>query len=195
MGDKPNLEDIVDELSYLEKKVLLTMKGLKKTTPEEIQKEGKFKELVEVMNASSWLRSKNLVTMEEKPTRRYSLAKKKWATKNLPERRALKLLRKRHGILTMDELKRSGKVAENEVPIAVGWMRKKGWATVEKEDDTSVIKITDKGKDSVSTVGKDEELVRSLAEREMSEEEVDPATIKMLLSRKDVVKEREIIRR
>lgn len=195
MTDKPDLEDIVEELSYLEKKVLLTLKDLKKATPEEIQREGKFKELVEVMNASSWLRSKNLVTMEEKLTRRYSLAKKKWATKNLPERRALKLLRKRHGILTMDELKRSGKVTENEVPIAVGWMRKKGWATVEREDGATVIKITEKGKESVSTVGKDEELIRSLGEGEMTELEVEPVIIKMLLSRKDVVKEREIVRR
>ncbi|MFQ5884485.1 MAG: phenylalanine--tRNA ligase subunit alpha, partial [Thermoplasmata archaeon] len=195
MTDKPDLEDIVEELSYLEKKVLLTLKGLKKATPKEIQREGKFKELVEVMNASSWLRSKNLVTIEEKPIRRYSLAKKKWATKNLPERRALKLLRKRHGMLTMDELKRSGKVTENEVPIAVGWMRKKGWATVEKEDGATVIKITEKGKESVSTVGKDEELIRSLAEGEMTEVEVEPVIIKMLMSRKDVVKEREIVRR
>lgn len=195
MADEVDVKEVVEELSYLEKKVLLTLKELKRTTPEHIRKEGKFKELVEVMNASSWLKTKNLVTIEERPVRRYSLAKKKWATKNLPERRALKLLRKRHGVLTLDELKRSGKVTENEVPIAIGWMKKKGWATVEKEDKATVIKITDKGKESVSVPGKDEELVRSLADGEMTEEEVDSVIIKMLKSRQDVVKERETVRR
>jgi phenylalanyl-tRNA synthetase alpha chain len=190
-----NVEDLVEELSYLERRVLLTLQDLKTATPEQIRKEGKFKELVEVMNASSWLRSKNLVTIEEKPIRKYTLAKKKWATKNLPERRALKLLRKRHGVLTLEELKKSGKVTENEVPIAIGWLKKKGWATLERDEGTTVIKITDKGKDSVSTVGKDEELVRKLGDGEMTERDVDPMVIKMLKSRKDVVKEKETIRR
>jgi phenylalanyl-tRNA synthetase alpha chain len=190
-----SVEEIVEELSYLERKVLLALQDLKTATPEQIRKEGKFKELVEVMNASSWLRSKNLVTIEERPIKRYTLAKKKWATKNLPERRALKLLRKRHGVLTLDELKKSGKVTDNEVPIAIGWMKKKGWATLEKEEGMTVIKITDKGKESVSTVGKDEELVRKLADGEMTERDVDPLVIKMLKSRKDVVREKETIRR
>ncbi len=190
-----NVEDLIEELSYLERKVLLTLQDVKTATPEMIRKEGKFKELVEVMNASSWLRSKNLVTIQEKPIRKYTLAKKKWGTKNLPERRALKLLRKRHGELTLDELKNSGKVTENEVPIAIGWLKKKGWATLERDEGTTIIKITDKGKDSVSTVGKDEELIRKLADGELTERDVDPVVIKMLKSRKDVVKEKEIIRR
>jgi len=190
-----NIEDIVDELSYLERKVLLTLQDVKVATPEQLRKEGKFKELVEVMNASSWLRSKNLVTIEEKPIKRYTLAKKKWATKNLPERRALKLLRKRHGVLTLDELAKSGKVTENEIPIAIGWLKKKGWATIEKEEGASIIKITDRGKEDVTTIGKDEELVRKLADGDLTERDVDPVVIKTLKSRKDVVKEKETIRR
>ncbi len=190
-----NIEDIIDELSYLERKVLLTLEDLKLATPEQLLKEGKFKELVEVMNASSWLRSKNLVTIEEKPIRRYTLAKKKWGTKNLPERRALKLLRKRRGVLTLDELAKSGKVSESEIPIAIGWLKKKGWATVEKDEGATVIKITEKGKRDVTSIGKDEELVRKLADGELTEMDVDSATIKTLLSRKDVVKEKETVRR
>jgi phenylalanyl-tRNA synthetase alpha chain len=190
-----DVEDLVEELSSLEKRVLLTLQDLKTATPEQIRKQGKFKELVEVMNASSWLRSKNLVTIEEKPIRKYSLAQKKWASKNLPERRALKLLRKRRGMLTLDELKKSGKISENEVPIAIGWLKKKGWATLERDEGNTVIKITDKGKDSVTDVGKDEELVRKLADGEMTEMDVDSVVIKMLKSRQDVVKEKETIRR
>ncbi len=189
------IDEIVDELSYLERKVLLTLQDLKLATPEQILKEGKFKALVEVMNASSWLRSKNLVTIEEKPIKKYTLAKKKWATKNLPERRALKLLRKRHGVLTLDELAKSGKVSDSEVPIAVGWLKKKGWATIEKEEEATIIKITDKGHADSTTVGKDEELVRKLADGELTERDVDPIVIKTLKSRKDVITEKEIVRR
>src|SRR3989449_769939 len=46
------------ELSYLEKKVLLTLSKRKKATPDELKIAGKFRELVEVMNAASWLQAK-----------------------------------------------------------------------------------------------------------------------------------------
>src|SRR2546425_10213918 len=86
-----------ESLSFLEKKVLLALKEKSPATPEEIAKAGKFKELVEVMNAASWLVSKGLVTMRERVVRHYRLAKKVWATKALPERRPLRGLRKGPG--------------------------------------------------------------------------------------------------
>src|SRR5437867_4387560 len=46
------------ELSYLEKKVLLALAKVPKASPEEIRAAGKFRELVEVMNAASWLQTK-----------------------------------------------------------------------------------------------------------------------------------------
>jgi len=53
----------IKELSQNEKKVLLALKKLKgKASPEEIFKTGDFEQEVEVMNASSWLQSKKLVS-------------------------------------------------------------------------------------------------------------------------------------
>src|SRR2546428_12532617 len=78
------------ELSYLEKKVLLALAKLEKSAPEEIRDAGKFRELVEVMNAASWLQAKGLVTMKERVIHSYRLAKTEGARRELPEREAPK---------------------------------------------------------------------------------------------------------
>ncbi|MCK5548851.1 MAG: phenylalanine--tRNA ligase subunit alpha, partial [Thermoplasmata archaeon] len=139
-----SMDELMDELSPLERKVLIALREKKKLTPEEILKKGHFKELVEVMNASSWLQSKGLVTVKERLKRFYSLSKKQYATKLLPERRALKTLRKSRSA-EMEEFKKDSKLNEKEFKIAMGWLRKKGWATISKEQDLKVVKITDKG--------------------------------------------------
>src|SRR2546428_11936463 len=72
------------ELSYLEKKVLLALAKLEKAAPEEIRDAGKFRELVEVMNAASWLQAKGLVTMKERVIHSYRLAKPEGARRGLP---------------------------------------------------------------------------------------------------------------
>ena len=90
-----SLSEIIDELSNNEKKVLLTLQKIgKNASPELIVKNGGFKQLVEVMNAASWLQAKNLVNINEELNKYYSIGKKQLATKDLPERRVLKLLDK-----------------------------------------------------------------------------------------------------
>src|SRR2546426_11359396 len=78
------------ELSYLEKKVLLALGKVQKASPEELRAAGKFHELVEVMNAASWLQAKGLVTMKERVVHSYRLARPEGAKRQLPERKALK---------------------------------------------------------------------------------------------------------
>src|SRR2546430_15919179 len=85
------------ELSYLEKKVLLTLSKRKKATPEELKSAGKFRELVEVMNAASWLQAKGLVTMKERVLHTYRLARPDVIRRPLPERKALRALIKAGG--------------------------------------------------------------------------------------------------
>src|SRR3989442_7377712 len=77
------------ELSYVEKKVLLALGKLQKGSPEEIRAAGKFRELVEVMNAASWLQAKGLVTMKERVLHSYRLAPPQVAKRQLPVREAL----------------------------------------------------------------------------------------------------------
>jgi phenylalanyl-tRNA synthetase alpha chain len=127
-----DVEDLMDELSLLEKRVLLAFGETSSAPPEELMKRGGFDELVEVMNAASWLQSKGLVSIEEKVKSYYSLAKKQWATKSLPERRALKALRKARGRMDLDTLQKSARLSPKETQIAIGWMKRKAWATVDR---------------------------------------------------------------
>ena len=90
-----NLDKTIKELSQNEKKVLLTLKKLNgQASPESILKSGDFTQLVEVMNASSWLRSKKLVEIKDHINTVYALGKegKEYLKKGLPEKRALKLI-------------------------------------------------------------------------------------------------------
>src|SRR2546428_931895 len=85
------------ELSYLEKKVLLALGKLQKAPPEELRAAGKFRELVEVMNAASWLQAKGLVTMKERVVHSYRLARAEVARRQAPLQRAVELARKAGG--------------------------------------------------------------------------------------------------
>ncbi len=183
-------------LSYLEKKVLLALKEHDASTPEELVKAGGFKELVEVMNAASWLVSKGLVTMKERVAKHYALAKRQWATKALPERRLVRDLRKAHGKAGLEDLKKRSRMEDEEFSIALGWARRKGWLEVEKTPEGSVASVTEKGDAALSgEKGRDEEAISRMAKGELTEEEVDPAVLKDLRSRHEVVKERESVRR
>src|SRR5438046_8971907 len=116
------------ELSYLEKKVLLTLEKRKKATPEELRAAGKFRELVEVMNAASWLQAKGLVTMKERVVHSFRLASPAAGRKALPERKALRALIKAHGKMSVPKLQAAGKFDDGELAVALGWLRGKGWA-------------------------------------------------------------------
>src|SRR5436309_14680352 len=82
------------ELSYLEKKVLLTLEKRKKATPEELRTAGKFRELVEVMNAASWLQATGVVTMKERVVQTCRVARPDVAPRSLPAGKGLKAVRK-----------------------------------------------------------------------------------------------------
>jgi len=181
------------ELSTAEKKVLLALKDRGAASPEEVRSEGRFRELVEVMNAASWLRAKGLATMRERVTRHYSLARPAWGTRNLPERLLLKELRKERGQCTAAELRQRSEMSDKDFAIALGWIRKKGWAEVVRNADDTVVAITAKGEDAYTERGADEDLLTRLSGGELAEEDIDPAVLKLLKGRQEILKEREAV--
>ncbi len=187
--------DVAAELSYLEKRVLLTLHKLTRASPEEIRAKGRFKELVEVMNAASWLQAKGLVTMKERVIRSYRIADRALARKPLPERRALRAVLKAKGRMPVPKLQAACKFDDAELAIALGWLRRKGWATVDKGDEGSVLVLTEAGRAAADVRTPDEELLARLARSELSEGAVDPKLLKDLKSRQDLVREREAVRR
>ena len=187
--------DVAAELSYLEKRVLLALKEPRKASPEEIRTSGKFKELVEVMNAASWLQAKGLVTMKERVVRSYRLKEKGLARKPLPERKALKALLKAGGRMPVPRLQAAAKFDDAELAIALGWLRRKGWAYVEKGSEGSLLVATDAGRAAAEGRTPDEEALARMAKAELAEDAVDPKVLKDLKSRQDLVREREAVRR
>jgi phenylalanyl-tRNA synthetase alpha chain len=186
-----DVEKTLKELSQNEKKVLLALEKLHgKGSLKEIFKTGEFSLDVEISNAASWLQSKKLVLMDNSIKTIYSLGKegKRFVEKGLPEKRALQLLSDKKGIVTLHDL--STVLHPDEISVAIGWLRTNGWATIRKEKDT-IIEITVKGKKALSEVTDEEKLLRLLYEH--PEQEIEKNTIKPLLSRKNVIKEKELI--
>ncbi len=145
------------------------------------------------MNACSWLRSKGLLEMSEKLEKYYSLVSKRTGQMDLPERRALKAMKKSHGTMTVDELRKDKNLKSEEVPIAMGWLKRKGWVNIDKKGGETVLELTQTGKDMLSKKGLDEELIETLAKGEKHDSEIEEDIIDKLIKRQDIVKIKEIV--
>jgi phenylalanyl-tRNA synthetase alpha chain len=188
--------ELAESLNFFEKKVLKALHELKTASPEQILAKSGLSQLVEVMNASSWLNAKGLVNIDEQIVKSYTLRKPEVATRPLPERVALEVLMTSHnGHCSMADLKRSGKLKNEEIAIALGWIRKKGWGEVSKEGKETLITITDKGKEALGKKGDDELLIERMQKGEVSEKDAPKELTDMLKQRKDVINERQSVRR
>ena len=184
-----SISDIIEKLSANEKKLLLLLDKLGgKASLEEILGSKEFKQQVEVMNASAWLQSKKLVEINELTKTSYSLDKEglKFLKEGLPEKKVLLFLLKNQGYATLDDIKRKSGIDSNEISIAIGWLRKKGWADISKDKDKVIIKITKKGEKAAETKDEDEEILEYLYKNPNSE--IEENKIKNLKSRKNVIK-------
>ena len=210
-----DLNKIIQELSQNEKKVLLTLKKLNgKASPQELVKQGDFTQDAEVMNAASWLQSKKLVAIEDHITTVYSLGKegKRFVEKGIPEKRVLKLLSERKGIITLKDL--SSFLDSDEIQIAIGWLKTNGWANIKKDtqyyppgaadltrkESTSeinkyypagsrIIEITDQGKKALEIESEEERALKYLDGHPNTT--FEKTKLISLLSRKNVLKEKE----
>ena len=181
-----------EELSANEKKVLIALQKLGGTGLfRDIVKTGGFKEENEAMNAVSWLRYKGMVTTKEEVKKLYSLGKEgeKLVEKGLPEKRALKYIIKNGGIITLTKLQET--VTKDEMPIAVGWLKKRGWATIKRERDKVLLEVTPVGKKMADGETEDEKTLLFLKKHPGST--VDPKVIGLLKTRKNVVEEKDVV--
>ncbi len=171
------MTDIRDRLSPLEKRALLALKdGAMKI--EEIVEKGGFSSQVEVMNALSWLKSKGLVRIHENVRVEYEALR----DKEFPERSILKYMAVKGGKVTLDEVKSAGFVPNNEISVGMGWLKRRGWGNISKEDGKTVLTITEKGKQALNGMEEDEIALEKLRKGE----QIDPKIGKILKSRKAV---------
>lgn len=189
-----NTSEILEGLSANEARLMLALNRLNgRATPEEVFEAGGFGQLVEVMNAASWLQSKEAIQISEVARKVYSLRSREAIEKGLPERRALKLLDDKGGEMDMKDL--SSAVGKEEVSIALGWLRKKNLASIRKEGGSTIISITDNGRGMLGKKMEDELTLAALAEEDISEDRLDKATIAALKSRQDLVVEKLVVSR
>ena len=182
---------VVKELSNNEKKVLLALDKLGgRASPEDIFSNGEFTKEVEVMNALSWLQSKKLVDVREHVTNVYSLGSEgeEFVEKGLPEKRVVSFLVESNGRASLDDLK--GVLKSSEIPIAIGWLKRKNWANLKKEDGKTMVEITEEGRKAAEEETEEEEILRYL--KEHPDSTLEREKIRNLLSRKNVVKEKQV---
>ncbi|RMF90199.1 MAG: phenylalanine--tRNA ligase subunit alpha [Methanobacteriota archaeon] len=177
----------MEELHPLEAGVLAALKDGDGATPEDIAAAAEL-DINSVMRALNWLSTKGLVKIEESFDEIISLGREgaEYARKGLPERRAAELLKS--GDKSIAELQSA--LPSHEVPIAIGWLKKKGMATLAK----GVLSLTDAGR----VEGPDEKLLKVLEAGRARRSELPKELqewIKPLSTRKDVLKIEERIER
>ncbi|HUL39880.1 MAG TPA: phenylalanine--tRNA ligase subunit alpha [Methanomassiliicoccales archaeon] len=189
-----NASQVLDGLSNQEKRVLLTLqKTGEGTSPEKVLEAGGFAQLVEVMNAANWLQSKGLVAIEERSQRIYSLRARDIVERGLPERQAMRIMESKGGQVKMSELEAI--LGKGDVPIAIGWLRRKNLVSMEKAGDGTIISLTDAGKAALATEMEDEKVLRLLASSEKPEGELPAAVLAQLKGRQDLIAERTAVSR
>jgi len=187
-----DIDKTIKELSQNEKKVLLVLDKLKgQASPVEILKNGDFQQEVEVMNAASWLQSKKLVTIKHQVKTVYSLGKegKQFVQKGLPEKRALQFISDKGGKTSLKDL--SNVLQKHEIPIAIGWLKRKKWAFIKKKGKETILEITPNGEKALKTETEEEKILNQLNEKPNLE--IDRDKVKTLLSRKNVLKEKTLV--
>ncbi len=186
---------IKEELSHNERRLLLALKDERSLRPEKAMRKGGFSNEVEVMNGASWLRTKGLISIHETVRTKVSLGRKTYATQGLPERKVLEAASKAGGVISLSELEEMGKLTKQEIGISIGWISKKRWGKVKKQDGETYIVVSDTGKKAVGKKGEDERIIDLLMRKEMEAEDIPSQVLKDLKGRKDVISERDEVER
>lgn len=172
-----------EELSLSEKKLLAALSRLDgQATLGQLADAVSFKGPVQLMNALNWLKAKGYVHVSEKVLRYYSLKEETVASTKLPERILLESVA--DGEKGLDEL--ASKIKDNAViGVGVGWMRRKGWATLTEQ---KTLLITDAGRKALEIPGSDEDILSKMRTGEILEDESNAPVLRDLLSRRDFIR-------
>ncbi|MDR0778240.1 MAG: phenylalanine--tRNA ligase subunit alpha [Methanomassiliicoccaceae archaeon] len=179
--------EIYEGLSFNEKRLLLSLSGVKGSAPADLVSSGKFELEVEVMGAASWLSAKGLAKIDESSSRSFVLINKEIIKKGLPERRALNAIHSAGDSMDMSAL--ASELPDGDDKIAVGWLKRKGLADIAK-GEKKIISLTSAGKEMLNKKMDDEALLERMASGAVSENDRDKNIIKDLKGRQDMIEER-----
>ena len=189
-----NATEVLEGLSHSEKKVLVALQKLEgRASPEKVFEAGDFQQLVEVMNASSWLQSKGAVDIEESARKAYALRDRSLLEKGVPERRALAIIEDKNGSLGVKDLEAA--MGKEESSMAIGWLMKKRLARLDKSGAEPMLHLSDEGRTSMGVEMPDEALLKKMADGEIFEDQADKAALELLKARKGVLLDKLIVSR
>lgn len=191
------IQELRDKLSPGERKLLHALAPLGEASVEHLVAKGGFDQVVEVMGSASWAKAKGLVTLSE---RLYDVLAiddegRRYLNAGLPERRALTFLLGRGGAAPAPLLVQEGAIAAEEQSIALGWLKRKGWATFSKAGGETVLEVTAKGRAEAAHTTPDEEALRKLEHKPLPADDLDKTGAEWLRSRKSVVRVTDHIER
>ena len=193
-GDKMNMSEILEGLSYNEKRLLMALEetdGM--SSPADLIAAGKFDLEVEVMGSASWLASKGLAEIKEETFKFYELSNVDIVKDGLPERRAIIFIDAAGGKMDMATL--TDKMPDGEDKIAVGWLKRKGFADIVKEGDAKYLVLTTLGKTVLNSKMPDEELLEKMLGGPISEFEADAKLIKDIKGRQGIIQDKIVSKR
>ena len=153
-----NIKKTINELHIYEKKLLKELEANPEATPEEIA-ENTGMDIKSVMSAAGSLASKDIIEMHKDVEEVYSLTDdgKQYAEGGLPERKILNVLADKKEINMKDLADETG-IDKKEANIALGWLRRKNWAQIDK----GIVNITEIGNDFADKLGVDEKVLNYL---------------------------------
>lgn len=178
------------ELREAERKTLLAIQRLGgKASVEQVINETELSDAA-IMRAALTLQEKKLVQIKETKQTIVKLNKegKLYAENQLPERRILEMLYDKGGEAGITNISQEVDIPRNAIPLALGWLVQKNWATINKEKNTIILRQYSRAQQP--SKGNDEKLLAFLAEREtVHVEELD----KNLQQAVDTLKRRKLI--
>jgi len=146
------------ELRRHERKTLLAIERLGgKASVEQIITESKLTDAA-IMRAALTLQERKLVKIHEEKQTIVKLNEegRLHAKRGLPERRLINALTKLGGKAPLEKTVEKAKLEKNFVPIALGWVRKKNWATLDTK--TNMLQLLERPEKE----GADEKLLKLL---------------------------------
>jgi len=145
------------ELREHETKTLSTLASLGgKASADELIKQSGLPDAA-VMRAALTLKEKNLVQIHEKKQTviRLNAEGKSYAEKALPERQMSNAIEELGGQAPLAKIIEKARLEKQSVPIALGWIQRKKWATLESK--TGILKMHGRPE-----LGNDEKLIKRL---------------------------------
>ncbi|MDI6887103.1 MAG: phenylalanine--tRNA ligase subunit alpha [Candidatus Thermoplasmatota archaeon] len=171
------------ELSTNERKVLTALKH-RKLSIEQLQALAQLDKTEVVMSALSWLKLKNLVSLEEKIKVFYSLdiEGKEYAEDHLPENKILSLLKE--GDAELKVIFES--LGKDKARIGIGYLKELGAQVIGNKlrIEPNIFNLVRE------TISEREKFIKELSGKEKEEKELEPKILEHFKARKNILKKR-----